>query len=70
MMTPKPQTFNCDDLAHLPEALVPLTTEKRWVVWRWEESGKNGANGKDASNGAGKDERERDRAGPAEPAKA
>jgi len=41
-VTPKPQTFN-GNLAHLPEALAPLTTEKRWVVWRWEESGKNGA---------------------------
>src|SRR5262249_30559775 len=24
------------DLAHLPSALVPLTEEKRWVVWPWE----------------------------------
>jgi hypothetical protein len=41
-VTPKPQTFN-GDLVHLPEALAPLTGEQRWVVWRWEESGKNGA---------------------------
>jgi primase-polymerase (primpol)-like protein len=41
-VTPKPQTFN-GDLVHLPEALVPLTTEQRWVVWSWEWRGKNGA---------------------------
>jgi hypothetical protein len=31
----KPQTLNAD-LAHLPTALDPLTTELRWVVWLWE----------------------------------
>jgi hypothetical protein len=41
-VTTKPHTFN-GDLVHLPEALTPLTLEQRWVVWRWEESGKNGA---------------------------
>ena len=30
----KPSIFN-GDLAHLPEALHWLTTQKRWVVWRW-----------------------------------
>ena len=35
-MTEKPKT-HCGDLAHLPEALLPLTTEKRWVVWPWEK---------------------------------
>jgi hypothetical protein len=34
-MTQKPKTF-CADLAHLPEALIPLTEQKRWVVWPWE----------------------------------
>lgn len=34
-MTEKPKT-HCGDLAHLPEALLPLTNEKRWVVWPWE----------------------------------
>jgi hypothetical protein len=34
-MTDKPRTYN-GDLAHLPPALQPLTTEKRWVVWPWE----------------------------------
>ena len=32
----KPDTFNAD-LAHLPPALLPLTRERRWVIWRWEE---------------------------------
>jgi hypothetical protein len=30
----KPTIFN-GDLAHLPAALHWLTTQKRWVVWRW-----------------------------------
>ena len=30
----KPSIFN-GDLAHLPEALHWLTTQKRWVVWKW-----------------------------------
>ena len=34
-MTQKPQT-HCGDLAHLPAALLPLTAERRWVVWPWE----------------------------------
>jgi primase-polymerase (primpol)-like protein len=34
-MTEKPKT-HCGDLTHLPRALLPLTTEKRWVVWPWE----------------------------------
>jgi hypothetical protein len=34
-MKEKPQTFN-GDLAHLPEALQPLTDETRWLVWWWE----------------------------------
>ena len=25
------------DLAHLPDALVPLTTERRWTLWKWEQ---------------------------------
>ena len=35
-MTEKPRTFN-GDLANLPQALLPLTQEPRWLVWRWEE---------------------------------
>jgi hypothetical protein len=31
----KPQTHNAD-LRHLPPALLPLTEQKRWVVWDWE----------------------------------
>src|SRR5262245_36289247 len=34
-MTEKPQTHNAD-LAHLPPALLPLTEQRRWVVWDWE----------------------------------
>ena len=34
-MTEKPKTFS-GDLAHLPQALLPLTEQKRWVVWPWE----------------------------------
>jgi hypothetical protein len=34
-MMNKPQTFN-GDLANLPPALLPLTEQKRWLVWRWE----------------------------------
>jgi primase-polymerase (primpol)-like protein len=34
-MSEKPQTHN-GDLAHLPPALLPLTEQKRWVVWDWE----------------------------------
>jgi hypothetical protein len=33
--TAKPKTY-CRDLEHLPVALQPYTTEKRWNVWRWE----------------------------------
>jgi hypothetical protein len=39
----KPRTYNAD-LAHLPTALRPLTTQKRWVVWPWTARAiKNGA---------------------------
>jgi hypothetical protein len=31
----KPRTFN-GDLAHLPNALTPLTSLRHWVVWRWQ----------------------------------
>ena len=42
-MTAKPKTHN-GDLAHLPSALMPLTEERRWVVWPWEwRAVKNGA---------------------------
>ena len=34
-MIEKPKTYN-GDLANLPPALLPLTMEDRWVVWRWE----------------------------------
>jgi primase-polymerase (primpol)-like protein len=34
-LTEKPKTF-CGNLAHLPQALQPLTEQKRWVVWPWE----------------------------------
>ena len=34
--TAVPYTFNAD-LAHLPAALLPLTKQKRWAIWRWEE---------------------------------
>jgi hypothetical protein len=41
-MMNKPQTFN-GDLANLPPALLPLTEQKRWLVWRWEPcTNKNG----------------------------
>jgi hypothetical protein len=33
--TSKPPTFNAD-LANLPAALITLTRQPRWVVWRWE----------------------------------
>jgi hypothetical protein len=35
MTSNRPQTFN-GDLAHLPDALSPLTGQTRWVVWLWE----------------------------------
>ena len=35
----KPKTFSAD-LAQLPMALAPLTKHKRWLVWRWEWTGK------------------------------
>jgi hypothetical protein len=35
MTSNRPQTFN-GDLAHLPDALAPLTDQPRWVVWLWE----------------------------------
>jgi hypothetical protein len=35
MTQAKPKTYAAD-LAHLPEALLPLTEHKRWVVWPWE----------------------------------
>jgi hypothetical protein len=39
----KPRTFN-GDLGHLPSALEGLTTEQRWLVWRWEtRCDKNGS---------------------------
>jgi hypothetical protein len=31
----KPQTFQ-GDLGNLPPALLPLTEQKSWLVWRWE----------------------------------
>jgi len=31
----KPNTYY-KNLAHLPQALRPLTEQARWVVWRWE----------------------------------
>ena len=31
----KPQTYN-GDLGNLPAALVPFTSERRWVCWRWK----------------------------------
>jgi hypothetical protein len=34
-MMSKPQTFQ-GDLANLPPALLPLTKQNRWLVWRWE----------------------------------
>jgi hypothetical protein len=41
-MTEKPPTFNAD-LARLPPALQPLTSEPRWLVWSWEwRMAKNG----------------------------
>ena len=39
----KPRTYNAD-LARLPAALLPLTAQRRWVVWPWEaRATKNGA---------------------------
>jgi putative DNA primase/helicase len=35
MRLPKPRTHS-SDLARLPRALLPLTKEKRWVIWSWE----------------------------------
>jgi hypothetical protein len=41
-MMEKPKTFN-GDLANLPPALQPLTTEPRWLNWSWEwRAAKNG----------------------------
>jgi hypothetical protein len=40
-LTEKPKTF-CGNLAHLPQALLPLTEQKRWVVWPWELRKGNG----------------------------
>jgi predicted P-loop ATPase len=39
----KPRIYNAD-LRHLPAALLPLTQEKRWVVWRleWRANSKGG----------------------------
>jgi hypothetical protein len=34
-MTQKPHTYVAD-IACLPKALAHLTSQKRWVVWRWE----------------------------------
>jgi hypothetical protein len=34
-MNEKPPTFN-GDLERLPQALQPLTSELRWLVWSWE----------------------------------
>ena len=31
----RPPTF-CGDLMKLPGALMPLTSERQWVIWRWE----------------------------------
>jgi hypothetical protein len=36
MTETKPKTYN-GDLSHLPQALLPLTQEMRWLIWRWEE---------------------------------
>jgi hypothetical protein len=42
-MTQKPQTFVAD-ITQLPRALRQLTSQPRWVVWRWElRAKKNGA---------------------------
>jgi hypothetical protein len=41
-VTQKPKTFS-GDLAHLPQSLLPLTQQRRWVVWPWElRKSKNG----------------------------
>ena len=37
----KPRTFN-GDLAHLPQALAPLTRLPHWVVWRWQSRASKG----------------------------
>jgi primase-polymerase (primpol)-like protein len=36
-MSEKPETYQVEDLAALPEALLPLTKELRWIVWKWKE---------------------------------
>jgi primase-polymerase (primpol)-like protein len=41
----RPRTFN-GDLQHLPAALLPLTQEARFVVWRWEWRARKGGGGK------------------------
>jgi hypothetical protein len=45
MSTQRPQT-HCRDLAHLPAALQPYTSEKRWNVWRWEWRARKDGSGK------------------------
>jgi hypothetical protein len=38
----KPDTF-CADLLNLPPALLPLTSQERWVCWQWQlRTAKNG----------------------------
>jgi hypothetical protein len=32
---PKPRTFG--DPTKLPPALLPLTQQRRWVIWKWEQ---------------------------------
>jgi hypothetical protein len=34
---PKPSTFG--DPTKLPPALLPLTQQRRWVIWKWEQRG-------------------------------
>jgi hypothetical protein len=41
----RPRTFN-GDLQHLPAALLPLTQEQRFVIWRWEWRARKGGGGK------------------------
>jgi hypothetical protein len=41
----KPKTFN-GDLQHLPAALLPLTKQERFVIWRWEWRARKDGSGK------------------------
>ena len=44
-MSDRPRTFN-GDLQRLPAALLPLTQEERFVVWRWEWRARKGGGGR------------------------